>query len=120
MKKKNLSIVIVALMLGVLVFGIAGSAYAQTTTPETEEALPVPQVTRRGFGRGMGVCDGTCDADGDGIPDQLRLEEGSIIRNQIGNSFGPGDGTCDADGDGIPDQLRLRDGSVLVSNMAWE
>ncbi|NLC13272.1 MAG: PTS system mannose/fructose/sorbose family transporter subunit IID, partial [Chloroflexi bacterium] len=111
MKKKNLSIVIIALMLGVLVFGIAGSAYAQTTPPEAEETLPAPQVNRRGFGRGLGVCDGTCDADGDGIPDQLRLRDGSELGGQFGYGFGPGDGTCDADGDGVPDQLRLRDGS---------
>lgn len=107
MKKNILTITIIALVLGVFVFGIAGSAYAQTTPPETEETLPAPGVTRRGFG----MCDGTCDADGDGVPDQLRLRDGSGTGNQFGNSFGPGDGTCDADGDGIPDQLRLRDGS---------
>jgi hypothetical protein len=104
MNKKNLTIVIVALILGAIIFGAAGTAYAQTSTPEVEEVLPAPVVNRHGYGYryqiqvedgeefSFGPCDGTCDGEALG--------------------FGPGDGTCDADGDGIPDQLRLRDGSA--------
>jgi len=104
MNKKNLTIVIVALLLGAIIFGAAGTAYAQTSEPEAEEVLPVPVVNRKGYGYrnqiqvedgeefSFGPGDGTCDGEALG--------------------FGPGDGTCDADGDGIPDQLRLRDGSA--------
>ena len=103
MNKKNLTIVIAALLLGAFIFGAVGTTYAQETTPEVEEVLPEPTVTRRGFGYrsqirveegeefSFGPSDGTCDGEALG--------------------FGPGDGTCDLDGDGIPDQLRLRDGS---------
>jgi len=50
--------------------------------------LPAPVVTRNrhGFGPGDGTCDGTCDADGDGVPDQLRLRDGS----GAGMQYGPG------------------------------
>ena len=109
MKTKKLTIAIITLVLGIFIFGAAGSAYAQTSTPETEETLPAPEVTRQAFGHGN--CDGTCDADGDGIRDRLQLRDGSGLGNQSGYGFGPGDGTCDADGDGVPDQLRLRDAS---------
>jgi len=92
--------------------------FAQEETPEVEATeLPAPVVTRygRGFGPGNGTCDGTCDADGDGVPDQLRLQDGTGAGMQYGHGYGPGDGTCDgncdADGDGVPDQLRLQDGT---------
>ncbi len=120
MNKKILGIGLTILVLGALVFTVGGSVFAQEDTPEVEVTeLPDPVVTRRGraFGAGTGVCDGTCDADGDGIPGQLqlRLQDGTAAGMQNGFGYGPGDGTCDgtcdADGDGIPDQLRLRDGS---------
>ena len=50
MNKKNLTIVIAALLLGAFIFGAVGTTYAQETTPEVEEVLPEPTVTRRGFG----------------------------------------------------------------------
>ena len=120
MNKKILGICLTILVLGALVFSVGGSVFAQEDTPEVETTeLPEPVVTRRarGFGAGTGVCDGTCDADGDGVPDQLqlRLQDGTAAGMQNGYGYGPGDGTCDgtcdADGDGIPDQMRLRDGS---------
>ncbi len=103
-------------MLGALVFTVGGSVFAQGETPEVEVTeLPEPAVTRegRGFGPGDGTCDGTCDGthdvDGDGLPDQLRLQDGTGTGMQYGHGYGPGDGTCDgtcdADGDGIPDQI---------------
>ena len=118
MNKKILGIGLTVLVLSALVFTVGGSVFAQEGTPEVQATeLPAPVVTRygHGFGPGDGTCPGTCDADGDGVPDQLRLRDGSGTGMQYGNSFGPGDGvcdgTCDADGDGVPDQLRLRDGS---------
>jgi len=110
MTKKRITIAMTALLIGALILGINGSVRAQTDTPtmESNETLPAPEVTITPFGRGFG-CDETCDADGDGEPDRMRLRDGSHQGGQ--NGFGPGDGSCDADGDGEPDQLRLRDGS---------
>ena len=87
--KKILGIGLTILVLGALVFSVGGSVFAQEDTPEVETTeLPEPVVTRRarGFGAGTGVCDGTCDADGDGVPDQLRLRDGS----GAGMQYGPG------------------------------
>lgn len=107
MNKKRIMIVMSALLIGAMILGLAGSVYAQTETPEVEtEMLPAPVVTRGPRGA---FCDGSCDADGDGVPD--RWQPGGNNGTQPGNGFCPGDGSCDADGDGIPDQLRLRDGS---------
>ena len=89
MNKKILGISLTILVLGALVFTVGGSVFAQEDTPEVETTeLPEPVVTRRarGFGAGTGVCDGTCDADGDGIPDQMRLRDGS----DTGMQYGPG------------------------------
>jgi len=93
MNKKIFGIGLTILVLGALVFSVGGSVFAQEETPEVEVTeLPEPAVTRngRGFGPGDGICDGTCDgtcdADGDGIPDQMRLRDGS----DTGMQYGPG------------------------------
>jgi len=107
MNKKRLMIVMSALLIGAMILGLAGSVYAQTDTPAVEtEDLPAPAVNRGGRGT---FCDGTCDADGDGMPDRWQSGENGEL--QYSHGYGPGDGSCDADGDGIPDQLRLRDSS---------
>ena len=112
MKKKNLTFAIIVLVIGVFAFGAAGSAFAQTSTPEVEDALPAPQVFRQRFEQRNEKRQEICAAFGDEIPEQMRqICDGSFVGNQFGFGFGPGDGTCDADGDGIPDQLRLRDGN---------
>ena len=112
MKKKNQTFAIIVLVIGVFAFGAAGSAFAQTSTPEVEDALPAPQVFRQRFEQRNEMRQVISAAFGVEIPEQMRqICDGSFVGNQFGFGFGPGDGTCDADGDGIPDQLRLRDGS---------
>jgi len=123
MNKKILGIGLTILVLGALVFSVGGSVFAQEETPEVEATeLPAPVVTRygHGYGPGDGTCDGTCDADGDGVPDQLRLQDGtgagmqygrgSIDRGQgqsMGQGFGPGNGQ------GMGQGMGLRDGSCI-------
>lgn len=112
MKKKNVTFAIIILVIGVFAFGAAGSAFAQTSTPEVEGALPAPQVLRQRFEQRNEKRQEICAAFGDELPEGMQqICDGSFVGNQFGFGFGPGDGTCDADGDGIPDQLRLRDGS---------
>ena len=133
MNKKILGIGLTILVLGALVITVGGSVFAQEATPEVEAAeLPAPVVTRsgRGFGPGNGTCDGTCDADGDGVPDQLRLRDGSGAGMQYGpgamrggqgqgagQSFGPGNGQGagqgmgPGNGQGMGQGMGTRDGS---------
>ena len=123
MNKKILGMGLTVLVLSALVFTVGGSVFAQEGTPEVQATeLPAPVVTRygHGFGPGDGTCDGTCDADGDGVPDQLRLQDGagagmqygrgSIDRGQgqsMGQGFGPGNGQ------GMGQGMGLRDGSCI-------
>jgi hypothetical protein len=122
MNKKILGIGLTILVLGALVFTVGGSVFAQEETPEVETTeLPAPVVTRygRGFGPGNGTCDGSCDADGDGIPDQLRLRDGSGTGMQYGpgegEGFGPGEGQGfgPGNGQGMGQGMGLRDGSCI-------
>ena len=131
MNKKILGIGLTILVLGALVFSVGGSVFAQEDTPEVETTeLPEPVVTRRarGFGAGTGVCDGTCDADGDGIPDQMRLRDGSDTGMQYGpgtkqggqgegagQSYGPGEGQGfgPGAGQGVGQGMGPGDGSCI-------
>jgi len=127
MNKKILGIGLTILVLSALVFTVGGSVFAQEETPEVEVTeLPEPAVTRngRGFGSANGTCDGTCDADGDGVPDQLRLQDGSGTAMQYGpgakqggrgQAAGQSNGSGNSEGFGPTDGqgTGLRDGSCI-------
>lgn len=135
MNKKILGIGLTVLVLSALVFTVGGSVFAQDGTPEVQATeLPAPVVTRygHGFGPGDGTCPGTCDADGDGVPDQLRLRDGSGTGMQygpgaiqggrgqgMGQGMGQGFGTAEGQGfgpgggQGMGQGMGLRDGSCI-------
>jgi len=135
MNKKILGIGLTVLVLSALVFTVGGSVFAQEGTPEVQATeLPAPVVTRygHGFGPGDGTCPGTCDADGDGVPDQLRLRDGSGTGMQygpgaiqggrgqgMGQGMGQGFGTAEGQGfgpgggQGMGQGMGLRDGSCI-------